>query len=83
MRQRNSRRNTLPDGVVFRESWGNFHDAFGEAGCGWGFTHYAMGTGVRIDHVLGGPGCAFEDCRIGPEVGSPHLPVIADVLLEP
>jgi endonuclease/exonuclease/phosphatase (EEP) superfamily protein YafD len=36
-------------------------------------------VGLPIDHVLTGPGLTVTCARTGPEVGSDHLPVIADV----
>jgi endonuclease/exonuclease/phosphatase (EEP) superfamily protein YafD len=35
---------------------------------------------VRIDHILAGPGWQAERCWVGPDVGSPHRPVIADLI---
>jgi vancomycin resistance protein VanJ len=35
---------------------------------------------VRIDHVLAGPGWHCDRCRVGPHVGSPHRPVLADLI---
>jgi vancomycin resistance protein VanJ len=35
--------------------------------------------GLRIDHVLCGPGWWPEVCWVGPDVGSAHLPVLADL----
>jgi endonuclease/exonuclease/phosphatase (EEP) superfamily protein YafD len=36
---------------------------------------------VPIDHVLVSPGITVTGCRLGPAVGSDHLPVIVDVVL--
>jgi endonuclease/exonuclease/phosphatase (EEP) superfamily protein YafD len=37
--------------------------------------------GLAIDHVLVGSGIAVRDRRVGPNVGSDHFPVIADLVL--
>ena len=71
--------NTPPQSALFRESWGRYADAFADAGCGWGFTFFARPTAVRIDHILVGGGGRAVRCWVGPNVGSPHRPVVADV----
>jgi endonuclease/exonuclease/phosphatase (EEP) superfamily protein YafD len=75
--------NTPPESVLFRHIWGGYVDAFGSVGFGWGYTFVNRRTSVRIDHVLvGGFGRAVR-CWVGPDVGSPHRPVIADVAWPP
>ena len=71
--------NTPPESVLFPRFWGRYTDAFGTAGWGWGYTFINRRTAVRIDHVLAGPGWQCDRCRVGPNVGSPHRPVIADL----
>jgi endonuclease/exonuclease/phosphatase (EEP) superfamily protein YafD len=34
---------------------------------------------LPIDHILIGPGLAVLDRRLGPDTGSDHLPVVADL----
>lgn len=36
---------------------------------------------IGIDHVLTGPNIFRQQCRTGPDVGSDHLPVIADLVV--
>jgi len=72
--------NTPPESVIFPEVWAGYTDAFAAAGWGWGYTFFGAHTGVRIDHVLAGPGWRCGGCRVGPNVGSPHRPVIADLV---
>jgi endonuclease/exonuclease/phosphatase (EEP) superfamily protein YafD len=73
--------NTPPMSALFRRQWADFVDAFSETGWGWGFTFIARRTQVRIDYVLAGPGWSCQQCWVGPPVGSPHRPVIADLVL--
>jgi endonuclease/exonuclease/phosphatase (EEP) superfamily protein YafD len=72
--------NTPPESAIFRRVWGDFSDAFGAAGWGWGYTFAGAHTRVRIDHVLAGQGWHCDRCRVGPHVGSPHRPVLADLI---
>ncbi len=71
--------NTPPPSVLFREVWGGYADSFSRAGWGWGYTFFGGRTATRIDHVLAGPGWRCDGCRVGPDVGSPHRPVVADL----
>lgn len=73
--------NTPPESLIFRQVWHRYRDAFGEGGWGWGYTFLAARTTVRIDHVLTGPGWSCERCWVGSYIGSPHRPVLADLLL--
>ncbi|MGE3805938.1 MAG: endonuclease/exonuclease/phosphatase family protein [Gemmataceae bacterium] len=58
-----------------------------DAGCAQSFgrtwpagaKHFILG--FRIDHVLIGPGWRVLDWHIGPDVGSDHYPVVADLEL--
>jgi endonuclease/exonuclease/phosphatase (EEP) superfamily protein YafD len=72
--------NTPPESALFRQVWGRYTDAFGAAGWGWGYTFFAGTKAVRIDHVLAGPGWHCDRCWVGPDVGSPHRPVLADLI---
>jgi vancomycin resistance protein VanJ len=71
--------NTPPESVIFRRSWGGYTDAFASSGWGWGYTFRNWRTMVRIDHILAGAGWGCERCWVGPDVGSPHHPVLADL----
>lgn len=72
--------NTPPESALFRDVWAGFPDAFSQAGWGWGYTFLNRRTAVRIDHVLAGPGWECVRCRVGPDLGSPHRPVLADLV---
>ena len=71
--------NTPPASAIFRRVWGHCTDAFGTAGWGWGYTFVNHRTTVRIDHILAGPGWRCDRCWVGPDVGSQHRPVLADL----
>jgi endonuclease/exonuclease/phosphatase (EEP) superfamily protein YafD len=71
--------NTPPESTTYRQFWSRYTNAFSAAGLGFGPTHFTRHTAVRIDHILLGPGWHCERCWVGPAVGSPHRPVIADL----
>jgi endonuclease/exonuclease/phosphatase (EEP) superfamily protein YafD len=72
--------NTPPESPIIPDVWTGFADAFTAAGWGWGYTFHGSDTMVRIDHILAGRGWAVAGCRVGSYVGSPHRPVIADLV---
>jgi len=70
--------NMTTESVIFRNYWARyFLDSFDEAGFGFGHTKFTSWYGVRIDHVLHGPILRCTECRVCPDVGSDHRPVIA------
>ena len=71
--------NTPPDSSLFREHFSGYTDAFGVAGLGAGNTYFTRRSGMRIDHVIGGPGWEARRCVVGPDVGSAHRPLVADL----
>ncbi len=75
------------DSTVYRRDWFNYRDAFSDAGLGYGYTEWPQKSrglvGVRIDHVLTGPGWRCRRCWVGPNVGSDHLPLLADLSTSP
>jgi len=58
-------------------------DAFSRAGFGLGATRLNGWIRVRIDHVLTGPGWYADSVKLGPDLGSDHLPLIVDLTLVP
>jgi vancomycin resistance protein VanJ len=73
--------NMPADSAIFRRHWGRYTDCFATAGWGWGWTKRTRWFGVRIDHVLAGPGWSCRYCALGPDVGSDHRPLIAELVL--
>ena len=67
------------DSNIFRHTLYDFTDAFSATGFGFGMTYHAKWTITRIDHIVGNEGWRFGKCYVGPFVGSPHRPVIADM----
>jgi endonuclease/exonuclease/phosphatase (EEP) superfamily protein YafD len=72
--------NTPPQSPFFGRVWRGYSNAFSAAGWGWGYTFCGARTMVRIDHILLGPDWRCTGCQVGPAVGSPHRPVIADLV---
>jgi vancomycin resistance protein VanJ len=72
--------NTPPESSILDEMRDDYADAFTESGWGWGYTFIGAKTTVRIDHILGRKGWNCKSCRVGPFVGSPHRPVIAELV---
>ena len=71
------------ESTIFRRYWSVFRNAFETRGAGFGYTKIE-GTllRIRIDHVLTSrTGVRVNAARVGPDVGSDHLPVIADLLM--
>lgn len=71
--------NTPRESPHFQLTWSGLRDAHTLAGWGLGYTFYGDGTMVRIDHILTTSHWDVSSCRVGPFVGSPHRPVVADL----
>jgi vancomycin resistance protein VanJ len=54
---------------------------FEEAGWGYGYTRPARYPWFRIDHILASPSWIFTRCWAGPNLGSDHLPLLAEAVL--
>jgi endonuclease/exonuclease/phosphatase family metal-dependent hydrolase len=70
--------NMPPESAVYRRDWSQYTNAFATAGFGLGYTWYSRYHGLRIDHILAGPGWHCVGCRVGPDVGSDHRPLLAE-----
>jgi len=70
---------------IYRRFWSDFANAFSKTGHGYGWSERVsvrgIPVGVRIDHVLTNNGLRPLLCEIGPDVGSDHLPVVADLAM--
>ena len=73
--------NMPADGPIYRYFWSKYSDAFPTAGIGFGYTHFSSLSELRIDHLLMGPGVVCDKYEIGPPCGTPHRPVVADLVI--
>jgi vancomycin resistance protein VanJ len=72
--------NTADDSPIFRSHWADFTDAFDDSGWGFGYTYVVKQSQMRIDHILARPSWRPIRCWVGPEAGSPHRPLLADLM---
>jgi len=72
--------NTPTESILYRRYWDHLTNAFSAVGFGFGTTHISTASSVRIDHILYSTGWRARACWIGPAVGSPHRPLVADML---
>lgn len=76
------------DSTIYRQFWNDYTNAFSVAGIGYGWTQRAVAKklpfpiGIRIDHILASSDLGVRTCEVGPDVGSDHLPLIADIELK-
>jgi endonuclease/exonuclease/phosphatase family metal-dependent hydrolase len=75
--------NTPAESPIYRYFFGAYPDAFPTAGMGLGFTHLSPLSELRIDHLFTGPGVTCIDYLVGPPCGTPHRPVVVDMVIEP
>ena len=73
--------NLPPDSPMREPLRRRYRSAFEEVGRGYGFTYPSRWPWIRIDDVLAGPGWTVTRCRVGPDMGSDHRPVIAEVVI--
>jgi len=69
------------ESAIYREFWAPFANAFSECGLGFGHTKLTSWHGVRIDHILLGPGwrCARAWPGRAVDRGNDHRPLIAEI----
>ncbi len=58
-----------------------FSFGFEEAGWGYGYTRPTTFPWFRIDHILASPEWVFTRCWVGADLGSDHLPLLAEAVL--
>jgi endonuclease/exonuclease/phosphatase (EEP) superfamily protein YafD len=75
--------NLTAEHPLYNRDWSAYNDAFACTGWGLGQTMFTRNIGLRIDHVLCGASWQPRSCRVGPDVGSAHRPLIAELALCP
>lgn len=77
--------NTPVESGIYRKVWSGYSNAFSDAGVGFGWTNRARIKGlslpIRIDHILTSGDMVTRSCEVGSDVGSDHLPLLAEIRL--
>jgi len=73
--------NTPPESRSYRDSWGDWQNAFSRTGRGVGGTRLNGWIRVRIDHILANQEWRVLEAWVESDVGSDHLPTAAIVRL--
>ncbi len=69
------------ESAIYRRHWSGYRNAFSQSGFGTGYTKHTRLVGVRIDHILSSEDVVPIRSFVGRDVGSDHLPLIADLVL--
>jgi vancomycin resistance protein VanJ len=77
--------NQTVESPIYRTYWSEWWNAFSVAGWGWGGTEWPQHTagirfGVRIDHILSNRHWRPKRAWVGSDIGSDHLPLLADLV---
>ncbi len=64
---------------LYRDAFPGFSNAFSQTGFGFGYTYYTQFTQFRIDQILFRSGWKCLKSWVGPDVGSAHRPLFADL----
>ena len=67
------------ESVIYQRYWSDLGNAFNEVGRGFGRTRLNGWIKARIDHVLHSSDLTPIRAFVGPELGSDHRPMIADL----
>ncbi|MDY0166850.1 MAG: endonuclease/exonuclease/phosphatase family protein [Thermoguttaceae bacterium] len=74
------------ESTIYREFWQGYENAFNRAGLGFGYSKQTAIRnrvyGTRIDHILTDAHWRAIRSHLGPDLGSDHLPLVADVRRE-
>jgi len=66
---------------LYRRDWAGYTNAFSRTRWGLGHTMFTRRIGLRIDHILAGREWTFVRSWVGPDLGSDHLPIVAEAVL--
>ncbi len=74
------------ESTIYRKFWREYDNAFNRAGAGFGYTKTTAilrrRYGTRIDHILTDRHWRAVGCRLGPDFGSDHFPLVAELKSE-
>jgi endonuclease/exonuclease/phosphatase (EEP) superfamily protein YafD len=70
--------NTAANSSILQDGLSGFANAFSDRGNGYGWTYRSGGIMARIDQVFSRGPLVCRRCWVGPDVGSPHRPLVAD-----
>ena len=73
--------NTPPAGRIYGSLAGAFGDSFAERGSGWGYTYPSDHPLLRIDYIFHSRQWQVVRCVNGPEHGSDHRSIFAELAL--
>lgn len=72
------------DSTIYHRYLADYGNAYSQVGFGFGYTKQTVirrhRYGSRIDHILSDPSWEPVRCWVGPDRGSDHLPLIAELL---
>jgi vancomycin resistance protein VanJ len=71
--------NTPVESVIYQRNWRGLENAFSRAGFGFGSTRFNGWIRIRIDHILMNEDWRTVRAFVGPDLGSDHRPMIADL----
>lgn len=71
--------NMPADSTIYQQTLAPLNNTFSTSGLGFGWSYYVKWTVTRIDHILTGDSWRAVKSWTGPQVGSPHRPLIADL----
>jgi endonuclease/exonuclease/phosphatase (EEP) superfamily protein YafD len=73
--------NSPPESPMFRSHWADWQNAFSRVGAGLGGTRLNGWIRARIDHILADDDWIVVRSWLGPNLGSDHAPLLADLRL--
>lgn len=69
------------ESAIYDRYWGDLRNCFSRVGFGFGFTRISRWVRARIDHVMVSHDWGIAKAFVGPDFGSDHLPMVADVVI--
>jgi endonuclease/exonuclease/phosphatase (EEP) superfamily protein YafD len=69
------------ESVIYGRYWGDLRNGFSRSGIGFGYTRISRWIRARIDHVLVRGDLTVRKAFVGPDFGSDHLPMVAELVL--